>query len=388
MIESLIVCVSLGRSAPLQVRERSAPDPADLLTASHPGIGELMLLATCHRVELYATCEGNEEQALATLSSLLLPEDDRQDLTVLSGRPAVEHLFRVTAGLESLVVGEPQIQAQVRRALYTSRLHGAAGPTLANLVSRALRAGREARRSTALGAIGESLGTATARLLEQRLGSLAGAQGLIVGAGIAAEDAAIAIRSRGASLTITSRNASHAHALAARLDSSIGELKDLPKLLLDAAFLVVAVSGGVLLDELDGADPIVVDLSMPHAVADPLAPVRIDDLPPPTGVHVSTGIAEASELIRGEVDAVWRWHSARTETAAATRALRAFGDRIVQHEVDRAGPDPAAREAARQTAERVAAKLLHGPLSAIRNADARTAAWLADLLAPKDQGPR
>ena len=378
----MIVAVSVGRSAPREVRERLAPDAEALLATSHPGIGELLVLSTCHRIELYATADGSDDAAIETLLGLLDVRDgERSDVSSFAGLEAVRHLFRVTAGLESLVVGEPQIQAQVRRALYESRNRHAAGPTLSTLVARALRTGRRARRETRLGAIGESIGTATARLLEQRLGPLDRQAGLVIGAGVAAEDAAIALRARGARLRIASRNAAHAQALAARLDAETGALEDLPKLLLDASFAVVAVAGGELLTDRHGSAAILVDLSMPHAVAPALRPVTVDELPPPERVAVSTGIAEATKLIDEDVEALARWADSRHETATAIRGLRSLADRVVREEVARAASGRNLDEATlTAVAERVANKLLHAPLSALRNADARTAAWLAELL--------
>lgn len=374
----MIVCVSVGRSAPLEVRERLAPDQKRLLSSRHSGIAELLILSTCHRVELYAVLQDSPTSALL---DLLAPEaNDLSEITLYEGMPAIEHLFRVTTGLESLVVGEPQIQAQVRRALYDARQAQAIGPTLSMLVSRALKVGRRARKETSLGAIGESLGTATARMLEDRLGGLQGRQGLILGAGVAAEDAAIALRARGASLRIASRNPGHAEALASRLDASTGLVQDLNKLLFDAEFAVVAVSGGELVASRADSQAIFVDLSMPHAIADGLGAIRIDELPPPTGVQVTTGVAEASALIDSEVAELDRWLTSRQDAGAAIRALTAFAGSVVEAEVQRAGGDPDQESRIRATAERVAAKLIHAPLTALRNADANTAAWLAELL--------
>lgn len=307
-------CLSAGRASPASVRERLAPDRAAmsrLLAGPPPGIDELFLLSTCHRVELYAT--GPEPGLLDRMALALGADRGRDEVSTAIGSDAIAHLFRVTAGLESLVVGEPQIQAQVRRSLADARAHHAARNTLTAIVDRALRAGRRARSRTSLGAIGESIGTATARLLAERLDGLTGRRGVIVGAGAAAEDAATAVRARGAELSITSRTSSHAIALAMLLDADAEPLDRLDALLRDAAFAIVAVSGGELLTSLSGNTPILIDLSTPHAIAPMLQPITIDQLPAPAGALVERGVTEASEVIADEVAAMVRWIRTRQE---------------------------------------------------------------------------
>jgi len=315
----MIGCVSAGRASPASVRERLAPDraaAARLLSGPPPGIDELFVLSTCHRVELYAT--GPEPGLLDRMAQALGADRRRDELSASLGTEALTHLFRVTSGLESLVVGEPQIQAQVRRALADARAQHAARNTLTAVVDRALRAGRRARARTSLGAIGESIGTATARLLAERLDGLSGRRGVIVGAGAAAEDAAVAVRARGAELSITSRTATHATALATLLDADAAPLDQLDALLADAAFAIVAVSGGELLTTVGSGAPILIDLSTPHAIAPALRPITIDQLPAPAGALVERGVTEASEVIAAEVAATARWIRTRQEPRWAT----------------------------------------------------------------------
>lgn len=307
-------CVSAGRASPASVRERLAPDRAAtlrLLSAPPSGVDELLVLSTCHRVELYAT--GPEPGLLDRLADMLGADRTRDELEASSGTEAVAHLFRVTAGLDSLVVGEPQIQTQVRRALAEARAHHAARKVLTTITDRALRAGRRARTRTSLGAIGESIGTATARLLADRLDGLHGRRGLIVGAGAAAEDAAVAVRARGADLVVTSRTMPHAAALATLLDVESAPLERLPVLLEQVSFAIVAVSGGELLRAAPRPGTILVDLSTPHAIAPELAAVTIDQLPAPEGALVERGVADASAVIAAEVAAATRWIRTRHE---------------------------------------------------------------------------
>lgn len=310
----MIGCLSAGRATPASVRERLTPGPATLerwLTKPPPGIDELFVLSTCHRVELYAT--GPDEGLVPRLASMVGGDPAADELDTLTGTAAIRHLFRVTAGLDSLEVGEPQIQGQVRRALSDARAQQAARNVLTTLVDRALRAGRRARTRTSLGAIGESIGTATARLLATRLDGLTGRHGLIVGAGAAAEDAAVAVRSRGASLVVTSRTPAHASALANLLDAPAAPLDTLPTLLERSEFAIVAVTGGELLSSAPGGDVILVDLSTPHAIARSLHPLTVDDLPPPEGALVERGVLEAAQVVDDELAATLEWMRTRSD---------------------------------------------------------------------------
>src|SRR5207248_2634566 len=127
---------------------------------------------------------------------------DVADVQVMDGLEAVEHLFRVTCGLDSRVVGEPQVLGQVRRAYALARDMGSTGPALANVFGRAIRLGRSVRNGTELGRIGQSLGSIAAGHVRQRLGDLAGRTGAVVGAGEAAGDAAESLAKLGARLSV------------------------------------------------------------------------------------------------------------------------------------------------------------------------------------------
>lgn len=383
----MIVCVSAGRDAPSEVRARLAPasDSIPSLLRSRPaGIDELVALSTCHRVELYAATDPTFGDDAIEASIRLLPslrDGDRDELRVLRGRDAIAHLFRVTCGLESLVVGEEQIQGQVRRALYAARTADAAGPLLTTIFSRALRLGRRARRETPLGSIGESLGTACARLLDDRFAPLAGRRVLIVGAGEAAADAAVALAARGAVLTIMSRSASHADGLAHRLSAATAPFSSLTSAVADADAVVVAVAGGPVITStvLAGSMATLIDLSMPPGIDPSLRPITVEQLPAPEGPDVDRGIEAAASLIDEELGSYLRWADARDGTGSAIRALRALSDRVITEEISRIALDEADAERLRTLAQRVANALLHGPTRMLRDGDVETAAWLGSL---------
>lgn len=149
----MIVGLSAGRQAPAELRDRLALTEAgqrELLHGPRPGLAELVVLSTCHRTEIYATGDGLDSDvvhAVAAIMPGLLPTD-HNDVRLMQGADAIEHLFRVSCGLDSLVIGEPQVLGQVRRALTLAEQAGSTGPVLKNIFSRAIRLGRQVRNET------------------------------------------------------------------------------------------------------------------------------------------------------------------------------------------------------------------------------------------------
>jgi glutamyl-tRNA reductase len=316
----------------------------------------------------------------------LLPTDVA-DLQVMEGLEAVEHLFRVTCGLDSRVVGEPQVLGQVRRAYVMARDMGATGPALAGILDRAIRLGKRVRADTALGRIGESTGSVAVDHLRERLGGLAGRVGVVIGAGEAATDAAERLAKAGARLSVVSRNKASAAKLAERLGAPAYALRDLAAVLDKSEFAVVAVSGGVLvrprhLPVRTAAEPFVmVDLSVPRAVdVDGRTDVdlhSLEEIRGPEGPAVAAAVAAAELMVAAEVARLGQWLEGR-ESGAAIRQLRERAGSLVADEVARAVSGLNLAEPARARIEimgmRIVNKLLHGPTTALREADEGTRA--------------
>jgi glutamyl-tRNA reductase len=239
---------------------------------------ESFVLATCNRTELYwrARVPGDADaveravaRAFGTAHTAALSAAAR-----LSGRAAALHLFRVCAGLESLVLGEAEILGQVRAALDACP---GAGPFLEGVVRAALRAGRMARAETAIGVGALSVASAAVHLLAESL-PLGGSRVLVVGAGDTGLKAARHLRALGAGeLVVANRTVARARAAAASLGAEAVGLDDLAGELVRADAIVCAVDAPAPLigtHELaraaaarNGRRLIVVDLSMPPAIA-------------------------------------------------------------------------------------------------------------------------
>ena len=386
----MIIALSAGRDAPAELRSRLALDETgarELLQTRSEGVGELVVVSTCHRTELYATSDSDQAGAAHALASLLpgLRPTDHHDLRLLAGTDAVEHLFRVAAGLDSLVIGEPQILGQVRRSLVAAREEGAAGPIMATVFGRAIRIGRRVRSETPLGSVARSIGSIAVEHLANRLHGLRDRVGAVVGAGEAATDAARALHAQGARISVLSRTVASARHLADELDAPAHPLSDMPTVFSRSDFAVVAVSGGILVHPTDlplrtPDDPfIVLDLSVPPAV-DALGRRDVvlrslEEIPGPHSPELAGAVIDAEALVRKEVASLERWTDTRT-AGPAIRDLRTTAERLVRSEVARAlGTLDLTDEQAEKVsamAMRIANKLVHGPSAALREADPET----------------
>lgn len=384
----MILALSAGRDSPAELRARLALDEKaqrELLRAPRLGVGEFVVLCTCHRSEIYVTADGPVSEALHMVAALLpnLRPTDHHDLRFMEGLDAVDHLFRVACGLDSLVIGESQVLGQVRRAYVQSKEEQAVGPVLSSVFDRAIRLGRRVRAETALGALGESIGTIAAHYLSTRFGGLQGRAGAVVGAGEAAEDAAKALTAAGATLHVLSRKSSSASALAGRVAAFFNNLEELPRILAASDFAVVAVTGGILIRPQDlphRRDPLVLlDLSVPPAVeVDGRGDIDVrtlEELPGPRGPEVTDAVIDAEALVKKELAELERWFDTRP-TGPAIRDLRSLAEALVREEVARTlsgmNLSPEERERIAALGMRIANKLLHAPTAALRDADEET----------------
>jgi glutamyl-tRNA reductase len=216
------------RSAPLELLERLAIDAerrpkalAGLLDLEH--VHEAVVVSTCNRVEVYVAISrfhgaaGDVRRFLADLHGLGRDEFTSHLYDYYEER-AVQHLFAVAAGVDSMVVGEAQILSQVREAFQAAQAERTVGPVLSALFARAIKVGRRARSETAIGAGLASTVTVGLRVAGGQLGGLAGCRALLVGAGGVARLAGRALREAGAGeLVVANRTPANGAALAREL---------------------------------------------------------------------------------------------------------------------------------------------------------------------------
>jgi glutamyl-tRNA reductase len=191
-------------TAPVAIRERlsiSAEQIPAVLQRLHAEIGEIAIISTCNRTEIYTTDPERAEPVLDAFFhefSGAEPGTMRDALYAREGRAAVEHLMEVACGLDSMILGEPQILGQVRDAWKSAREAGTMGPVLDAMFRAALNVGKEARSTTAISRGAVSVSHAAVEFARERLGGLAGHSILVVGAGETGALVARNLRSHGA----------------------------------------------------------------------------------------------------------------------------------------------------------------------------------------------
>jgi glutamyl-tRNA reductase len=194
-----IILVGLNHhTAAIDLREQFSLDGCGLRMALDDlRTREVVILSTCNRLEIYALVEDVQHgwDAIARYlaqARALAPTVISRLLYFRQGREAIAHLLRVACGLDSLILGEPQILGQVAAAAAEAQVAGAIGPTLSHLFNQALHCGKRARTETAIGSYTTSISHAAAQLAVNRLGGLATRHALVLGAGEMAELAAVA----------------------------------------------------------------------------------------------------------------------------------------------------------------------------------------------------
>jgi len=231
-----IVLVGLNhRTAPVEVREKvsftaeQAQRAAEELRAR--GIlEETLVLSTCNRSEVYGVPPESSHECAPGLSTFLSEfHSVRADVLGVSlyhhyDQEAVRHLFRVAAGLDSMLLGEAEILGQVREAYRFAHEHGATGPVLNRLFQGALEVGKRVRTETELGTRPMSVASAGVKLAERIFGKLNGHTALVVGAGTISEQVVAHLRDRGvAQLHVMNRSRDRAEDLAKQYDGRVTE---------------------------------------------------------------------------------------------------------------------------------------------------------------------
>lgn len=395
------------RTAPIEVREPLAVAESELpvvlpLLRALPGVREALLLSTCHRTEVYLVADDRPPTAsvASTLGHLrgVDPDAFGPHLSVWLGEDAVRHILRVAGGLESMVVGEPQVLGQVRRAFAAAQAAGTSGPILHRLMQVAIASGRRVRAETPLGAHGASVPHAVVSCCRAQWGRTAGRSALIVGAGEMGALLVKAFTAAGGSVAvIANRTPEHAAALAARCGAAVIAIDEIPANLrgVDVVMLSAGSERPVLsAGHLDGARRplLVVDIGVPRA-ADPavgwlpgVTLYDLDGLAPFAGeAPTAEDLAAAEAIIDETHDVFVRWLGSRAAVPLIAE-LHRRAERIVDEELLRArgrlrGLDEHQALAVRGVVEGALRKLLHAPFVRLRarGDDARVLALAREL---------
>ena len=388
-----LVGVSHHRAA-IELRERVAlrlEEARAVAEALAEHAGEAVCLSTCNRTELYlAHDEDVDAETIATELVLQRESALATALYRLHDEAAALHLFRVAAGLDSLVPGEGEILGQVRAAFEA----GTTGPILDRLFRQALYAGRKARTQTAIGESPASVSAAAAALAQQVFGDLAGRRILLVGAGKVSEQAARNLLSRGAKIAVVAnRTVDRAATLAERFGSAALPLDRIEEEL-ERADVVVASTGSpelVLrraqveraLRARRGRPLFLIDLAVPRDLDPAINELDgcylydIDDLQAVVAETLGARRreADAAEAILAEEAERFRSWQASLDVVPAIASLRARAEEIRLRELAKAEArlghlSDAERKAVESVTAQIVNKLLHLPTVRMKQAAA------------------
>ena len=399
MSELLAIGVS-HKTAPVEVRERLALPEAratDFLRdlRGNAEVQEAVALSTCNRTELYLVV-GDPVEAESTVLAMLARQAGIRP-TSLAGAiyahrncDAARHLFRVTAGLESMIVGEAEVQGQVKRAYETALERETVGPLVNHLFRAALVTGKRVRTETAIGERNLSLPSVAVMLARETLGELAGREVIILGTGEMSELTARALADSGCRLAfVATRRRDRAVSLARRHHASSMSFDELPQALERADVVLSATASPHLLIEApelaqvlaarDGRPMLLVDLAVPrdieHACGQ-IGGVSLYDIDDLQGVVARNRRVRQSEALKAEgileeeIQHFAAWLGS-LEVLPTIAALRASASQIAAEAVgENAGKwqsaSPRDLERVDALAQAIVNRLLHHPTARMK----------------------
>ncbi len=413
---SLAVVGVSHHTASVEVRERFALNPENRARALREMVGsglasEAVLLSTCNRTEFYLLLPRESDPIGAAIP--LLARAAGMDAEAASGyfycrrdREAARHLFRVVSSLESMILGEAQIQGQVKDAYeQAAALDGeprVVGPVLSRLFHTALYVGGEVRSRTALGTGAASIPSAAVELARKIFGALRGRRALVLGAGDMSELAIECLNSEGIkSVVVANRTESRAVELAARVGATTLPLERIAESLEHVDILATATSSPVpvvtkelIMRALPNGPrrPLfIIDMAIPRDVDPAVGDIDnvfhydIDDLQHIVDANLErrqAEIAAAEALVAASLDDFWQWYAA-LGVVPVIRSIREDAEAVRIEVLEKAlrrlsHLDEAEREAVEALSRQLMNKFLHEPTVRLRAAagDGRSAAVL------------
>jgi glutamyl-tRNA reductase len=323
-----INCISINhRTAPVSIRERLIIKPSDL-NGIHSDEMEAYVLCTCNRTEIYWThaSENSIWKLLAGISGLDT-EQLKTSSEYLSGQEALRHLFMVASGLDSLILGEPQILGQVKDAYRESVAHGITSIYLDKALHRAFKVAKRVRTETDIGSYPVSVASEAVELACHIFGDIKKSRVLIIGAGDMASIAGKRLREKGVnSVTVLNRTYENACMLASELDGTPKSFDALREEL-DTSDIIITSTGSCLpiitremmsevMKHRKNREVIIIDIAVPRDVEGEVGNLYncylydIDALKSVADRHYSKRLlhtGKAIEIINYEVDVFERW---------------------------------------------------------------------------------
>ena len=397
-------------TAPLHVRERVVFHAESLVQAlrdfvDRRRVSEAAIISTCNRTEVYCSTE-ERDVAVSWLAGYhrMKPRELEPYLYHYPREQAVKHAFRVASGLDSMVIGEPQILGQFKEAVKSAEAAGTLGLVLNKLFQRTFSVAKSVRTETEIGASTVSMASAAVQLAERIYPSVEGQSVLLVGAGEMIELCAAHFAARHPkNMTFANRTESRAQQLAQRFLGRVISLNDLPGQLAlhdivvcSTAAQLPLIGKGLVESALKARKHrpmLMFDLAVPRDIEaevgtlDDVFLYTVDDLGKIArdGLDIRhNAVAQAEVIIENHVTDFMQWLGSR-EVVPAIRALRDAAERSRRHEVERAqrrlarGEDP--QRVMEELSRALTNKLLHAPTHALGHASAEERETLATTLA-------
>ena len=413
-------------TAPVALREKLAFPTKEAIGAALSDLRghlkslapEAAILSTCNRTEIYCKTDAPDEAGQALTEWIgrhrgVGGEGNlAEHLYLLPNQGAVRHAFRVASGLDSMVLGEPQILGQMKTAARVAQDSNMLGSHLHQLFQRSFSVAKEVRTQTAIGAQSVSMSAASVRLGEQIFENLADCSVLLIGAGEMIELCAAHWAPHPRRMVIANRTLERARPLAERFGATTMALSDLPQQLENFDVVISCTASSLPIIGLGMVERsvrqrrhrpvLMIDLAVPRDIEDEVSRLddvflyTVDDLREVVDAGLEgrrLAVAEAESIIDTQVNAFMNWMVQR-QSVPLIQELHARGDAVRQQEVERArkmlakGEDPAVVLEALSRA--LTAKFMHGPttlLSHHAGKDPELANMLSGLL-PVPRGGR
>jgi glutamyl-tRNA reductase len=391
------------KTAPVALRERLALTgrEADRFVrelVAREEVQEAVAISTCNRTEIYVVVSDAVQAEAELLGKLARQASIRPtELANIVYSPrncdAARQLYRVTSGLDSMIVGEAEVQGQVKRAYEAALAAGTTGPLTNRLFHAALQTGKRVRSETGIGASRTSVSTVAVALAEDVVGDLTERNVVIIGAGETSERTAEALAAQGvATIFVANRHAQRALSMAERFGGSVVSLDELPARLEQADIVVSSTSSPhpiveeeeleLVMRARDRRPLVLIDIAVPRDIADGCAGVEgvtlydIDDLQAIVARNLQVREGEravADQVVEEEIQRFARWMG-QLDVLPTITALRDHGARIVDQVLaenaerwESASPRDLAR--AEAIARSVMQRLLHEPTIRLKALD-------------------
>lgn len=386
------------KDCPLEIREKlhfSSKQILDALTASQkfPEISELMIVSTCNRVEFYGFTEEERTPEAALLSLIALshavtPDYFQPYLYRHEGKSAIHHLFRVTAGLDSLVIGENEILGQVRDAFRMANEIKTVHSLLYRLIEKALKLGKEVRTATKINEGAVSIPSVAVELAEKIFGKLSGEKIMVLGTGEMSELTLKNLKNAGAeALYIVSRNQERGEAVASEFGSQWVSIEKWEQYLAQVDILIAATSAPhpivhhdqvkKVMDQRRHRPLFLIDIAVPRDVEanvnsiDDVYLYNVDDLKGVSAANLRLRrkeIQAAETMIERALLDYQGWLE-QLKARPTVERFEKFVDDILEMELSRFKETPlASPETRKQIRDRIRAKMMHPPLEKIKEA--------------------